>query len=264
MARKTLFRSVDADGTVEVVQEPSGVRTLHFGTASKQTVLDPQAPHKLILPYTRALTAGLLFRPDPGRILLIGLGGGALVHFFLHHFPRARIDVVERCPRVLAAARELFALPEGDPRLRVHLGDGREFLAHPGEAGGGGWDFLITDAFDARGPAEGTLARAFHETVRSRLSEGGVLAANLWSGQSGRLRRSLRTMETVYGRPVYRLRPKGKANVAALAGRPGLPERESVDLESRAVALQERLGLEYPRFLADMSPAGGGWLRGLA
>lgn len=262
MARRILFRGEAGDGVIEVVQETSGVRTLYFGTASKQTALDPEAPHRLILPYTRALTAALLFNPEPRRILLIGLGGGALAHFFRHHFPETVIDAVERCPRVVAVARDFFALPGEDPRLRIHLAEAQAFLET--EIGQGpSWDLVLTDAYDAQGPADATLDREFYRALRARLETDGVLAANLWSGRRGRVKRTLRGLEASYGRPVYVLRPRGKANMAALAGRGAMLEMDSAELRQRAKVLETRVGLDYPAYLEGLRPASGRRLPGL-
>ena len=263
MGRSTLYRQADTAGIIEVVQEPSGARTLHFGSVSKQTSLDPEAPHRLVLPYTRILTAALLFNPEPRRILLLGLGGGALVHFFLHHFPRARVEAVELRPQVVAVARDFFALPEGDPRLRVHLADAGGFLAAPGPDSAGSWDLVVTDVFDADGPASGSLDRAFYGAIGERLADGGVVAANLWSSNRFRLKGALRALAEVFGRPVFRLQPRGRANVAALAGRPPLPEGDRAGLARRAEALEQRIGLHYRRYLGDMEAVPRGWLEGL-
>lgn len=262
VARRTLYRHADNEGVIEVVQEPTGVRTLHFGSVSKQSSLDPQVPHQLVLPYTRILTAALLFRPEPRRILLLGLGGGALVHFFLHHFPQAQVEAVESWPQVVAVARDFFALPEGDPRLRLHLAEAGDFLAEPGPDSAGAWDLVVADVFGAQGPAAGTLDRAFYGQIQQRLEEGGVMAANLWSSNRLRLHGALKAMADAFGRPVYRLQPRGRANVAAFAGRPPLPEAASDRLGRRAEELGQRIGLDYRRYLADMEAVPRGWLEG--
>ncbi|MEF8793002.1 hypothetical protein [Thiohalorhabdus sp.] len=262
MARRTLYRHADSEGVIEVVQEPSGVRTLHFGSVSKQSSLDPQEPHWLVLPYTRILTAALLFRPEPRRILLLGLGGGALAHFFLHHFPAAQVEAVESWPRVVSVARDFFALAEDDPRLRIHLAEAGAFIADPGPDSPGAWDLVVADVFDARGPAAGTLARAFYGGIQQRLEEGGVMAANLWSSNRLRLNGALKAMSDAFGRPVYRLQPRGRANVAAFAGRPPLPQAAPDRMGRRAQELADRIGLDYRRYLGDMEAIPKGWLTG--
>ncbi len=75
------------------------------------------------------MMAFLLFHPEPREALMIGLGGGSLAKFFLKKFKQTSIRVVELDPRVLAAAREHFALPPDGARLRVEVGDGAEAIA---------------------------------------------------------------------------------------------------------------------------------------
>ncbi|MFA9459728.1 hypothetical protein [Thiohalorhabdus methylotrophus] len=262
MDRKTLYRHSDAEGTIEVVQEGEA-RSLYFGSPSKQSSVRPDAPHALVLPYTRTLTAALLFRPDPRRILLVGLGGGALAHFFLHYFPRAWVEAVENRAQVVAVARDFFALPLEDPRLTIHLRDAASFLAEPGTAPRRGWDLIVADAYNADGPEQATLLAEFYERCWLGLHPEGVLAANLWSSNRRRLRGTLGALEEVYGAPVYRLQARGRANVSAFAGRAPLPENPWHELTDRAVFLEERIGLAYRRYLTDLAPHRRGWLDSL-
>lgn len=255
MATRTLYRSEGEAGPIEVVQDSAGVRSLHFGTISKQSSVHPEAPHRLVLPYTRLLTAALLFRPAPERILLVGLGGGALAHFFLHYFPEARIDTVESRPEVVAVARDYFGLPVDHPRLTIRLLDAAELLADPRERPPEGWDLIVADAYTAAGPAAATIARAFYGDCRESLAEGGVLAANLWSSNRFRLVGVLRDLEAVLGRPVYRLQARGRGNVAAFAGRPPLPEELPERLGARARELETALDLPYAQYLSEMDIA---------
>ncbi|MFP4614831.1 MAG: hypothetical protein ACLFRB_03085 [Thiohalorhabdus sp.] len=259
MDRKILYRHRDNEGTIEVVQERDA-RSLYFGSPSKQSSVRPEAPHELVLPYTRTLAAALLFRPEPRRILLVGLGGGALAHFFLHHFPEARVEAVENRAAVVAVARDFFALPLDHPRLTVHLRDAGTFLAEAGAAPRGGWDLVVADAYNADGPDPATLLEEFYLGCRAGLHPEGVLAANLWSSRRRRLRAALEAMERVFGAPVYRLQARGRANVSAFARQGGLPADPGPALAERARALEERIGLAYERYLTDLEPHRRTWL----
>src|SRR5687767_7520156 len=111
------------------VSESRGVRTLHVGGEAIQSSMRLEDPYALALDYTRCMMAFLLFHPEPREALMIGLGGGSLAKFFFRKFKQTSIRVVELDPRVLAAAREHFALPPDDERFRVEIGDGAEALA---------------------------------------------------------------------------------------------------------------------------------------
>src|SRR3569623_1391487 len=121
-----IHRSRDADGPIEVVDD-GVIRTLHFGNDVRQSSMALHDPVHLMLLYTQAMMSCLLFQPDPKRVLLIGLGGGSLAKFLLHHFPRCKIDAVERRAAVVKLAHGYFQLPE-TPRLRVTVDDACEHL----------------------------------------------------------------------------------------------------------------------------------------
>ena len=114
-------RTQDEYGTIEVIEE-GGLCSLHFGSRPKQSSMFLHDPWRLALSYTRAMTAALLFNPQPQRALLVGLGGGSLAKFLLHHFPDCQIDVVELRKEVVNLAYDYFQLPL-DNRLNVVIGD---------------------------------------------------------------------------------------------------------------------------------------------
>ena len=123
------------------VRQRGAHRELYFN-AAKQTRMrlhDPLGPG---LSYTDAFHIAPLLRPEVRRILFIGLGGGTAAKQFLHHYPQATIDVVEIDPLVVMVAKKWFAVPD-DPRLRIHLMDGRTFVKRSTEQ----WDLVIIDAY---------------------------------------------------------------------------------------------------------------------
>ncbi|MDQ2695423.1 MAG: hypothetical protein M3Z21_08605, partial [Pseudomonadota bacterium] len=87
--------SRDAEGFIEVVDQ-FGLRSLHFGNPTLQSRMRLADPAALMVDYTRAMLAPLLFIDPPATVLILGLGGGSLARFMLYHFPRCRVQVVER------------------------------------------------------------------------------------------------------------------------------------------------------------------------
>ena len=71
------------------VRRDGDVRALTFvrdnGQEAVQSRVNLTAPHTLMAPYTRAMFAGYLYQPHPRRVLIVGLGGGAMVRFLTHH-----------------------------------------------------------------------------------------------------------------------------------------------------------------------------------
>jgi spermidine synthase len=73
----------------------------------------------------------LLQHPTPRRVLLIGGGASGVAGEILKHRVE-RLDYVELDPRLLALARRWLptklVAPLAEPRVHIHLGDGRQFV----------------------------------------------------------------------------------------------------------------------------------------
>ena len=72
----------DEHGAIEIV-ETDGVRALHFGTDPRQSSMFMNAPDQLHSKYVRAMMAWLLFKEQPGNVLMIGVGGLSLMNKLL-------------------------------------------------------------------------------------------------------------------------------------------------------------------------------------
>lgn len=246
----TIHEETGPGGTIEVVADGWGVRTLYFGSPSKQTSVDLTDPGRLVLPYTRCLAASVLLTGAPARVLLLGLGGGALVHFFRHAFPAACLDVVECWDRALAVARDFFALPEEDGRLTVHLADAADFVNAPRD--GEGYDLILVDAFGPQGVSESVSGAAFFAACRQWLSPAGVVAANLWSGNRRRFNRVIRDLEAGLAGELVRL-PAARGGNIILMGpvAPGTAAGLGA-LRAHAQELTADTGLDYVALLDAM------------
>ena len=156
------------------IREDLITRTMHFSIVEIQSRMSLMDPYALDLEYTRLMMGFLLFVPDPGRITMIGLGGGSLAKFCHRHLPRARIEVIEINPHVIELRKE-FHVPRNDRRFRVVEGDGARFVAvHPGHS-----DVLLVDGYDYDGQPSRLCSKRFYDDARRSLRPGGVLVANL-------------------------------------------------------------------------------------
>ncbi len=243
-----VHRTRDAHGAIEVV-EGGGSRTLHFGTEPKQSSMSLDDPIRLDLGYTRAMTCALLFsQPPPRRVLLLGLGGGSLCRFLLHHFPDCRIDVVEYRERVVEVAHDWFHLPESE-RLHILIEDAGQFMVLADPDRYGEYDLILVDAYDHAGMSPSVAGISFFDACRARLGPRGALAANLWSDDRIELQQSLADLSRAFSGHLLRLPVDGKANLIALAVDHGSPKRLLPRLQGPARELESRLGVEFSRFL---------------
>ncbi len=240
----TLFRR---DG-VEV-RERNGVRTLHLDSDTIQSAMRVDQPDELELSYTRAMMSFLLFCPPPRRVLLIGLGGGSLAKHIYRTMPEASVEVVEINAAVLEAARQYFHLPAEGPRLNVTIADGAEYVGSFDSA----FDALLVDAYDGRSLAASLATDGFFSAARRAIAPYGVLAMNLWSNDRT-FDRNVQRIERAFSGRCLCLPAERPGNVIVL-GFAGAVAPESLNwtrLHDRASILQQRFGLEFPRFVGNL------------
>ncbi|MGA7800846.1 MAG: spermidine synthase [Gammaproteobacteria bacterium] len=257
-AGDTICRRRDDTGVLEVVDDAI-TRTLYFGTPAKQSSMLLTNPRALALSYTRAMCACLLFQNAPRRVLLVGLGGGSLARFLLHHFPDCRIDAIEPRAAVIEIAREFFALPD-DPRLTVIPSDGIAYLQRR-SPGTPRYDLILVDAFDARGLAAGVATGGFCDACRDALTESGVLTINLWATDSRDFRQGYRCLRSAFEDQVLRLPVEQRGNVIALAFPHRIGTATLRELRTKAAQLEERYGLEFTALLRGLRRHNTGLLR---
>ncbi len=166
------------------VSEEEGVRYLHFGSRWIQGAMRLARPNALELDYTRDMMMPLLLRGGAGwprSVLLIGLGAASLTRFLHKHRPRAAQTIVEIEPAVIAAARQFFKLPPESARMRIEIADGADFVAYSDRE----FDLILVDGYDAKARTGMLDTLPFYCNCQARLSERGVLAANLLTRNHG-------------------------------------------------------------------------------
>ncbi|MSQ83018.1 MAG: spermidine synthase [Myxococcales bacterium] len=125
----------------------------------------------------RALIATTLHR-NPERVLEIGLASGAWARVVLSHPAVRSFDAIEINPSYtrLVAAYPQVAPVLSDPRVQLHVDDGRRWLVQHPDAR---FDLVVMNTtFHWRSNATSLLSREFMALVRSRLLPGGVFYFN--------------------------------------------------------------------------------------
>ena len=247
---RLIHRVEDELGEIEVVDDGL-YRSLHFGTEPKQSSMLLADPVSLSLIYTRAMTTALLLCPAPQRFLLIGLGGGSLARFLLHHYPACHIDAVEFRPRVRDLAHSHFMLPN-EPRLAIHIDDAGHFLRTADEERFTDYDAIFVDAFIGTGIARSVIGLSIYDACRSRLAPEGILSMNLWSGDFVRARDIIQDLGKSFGGNVMQLPVLGKENIIALAGTGYRLKKRLRTIANRATELERQTGVEYGIFLRQL------------
>ncbi|MBL8378128.1 MAG: spermidine synthase [Burkholderiales bacterium] len=234
--------------------EERGVRTLHFGSVWVQGAMRIADPFRLELEYTRELFAGLIFQPAPRAFTLIGLGAGSATKFAWKNFPRSRVTSVDIDPAVIACARTHFALPADSSRHAAVCADGHDYLAaHPHST-----DYLIVDVYDARAAGPVLSSRGFYGACRDALVTDrlAVIAVNLF-GRHKSHDLNFGNLEQAFDGRVLALPASARGNVIAFGFAGPHSEIALAELRRVAAGLKERLGLEFPRWLAGFRRENG-------
>jgi len=239
-----VYSSRSGDHPVLVTDE-DGLRTLRFGTEERQTCIDLERPWELQLAYTQWMVTALLLYPRPENFLLIGLGGGALPHFLLHHHPEARIDVVEKERLVIDLAHSSFRLPRRDG-LRVVHRDALSFLRTDPATG---YHIAFLDIFGPGSMAPALFEPELYRLLLERLRPGGVLAVNLWSGDQSLYEQALRAAGEGCGGRLLRMQVKKRSNVILLGFAGEIPHQTIKKAHKRSEEYQQRYGIDFTPFL---------------
>ena len=243
---RLLERSGCDDSCLEVY-ENDRFRWLQHGNGTLQSAMDRHAPERLVLPYTAAMLAALLFMPVPRRALMLGLGGASQARFLRHHFPDTRITAWESDARVIALARRHFAVHAEDVGAHIVNDDARAAVASHEHAA----DLILMDLFSAQGSEPWVGERALHDDCRRNLTAQGVLVANLWVNSDDELLSAMAGVEAAFAGRILLLTVPGYRNHVVLAFNGG-PCLDFVSLRERASRLGERTGLDFGNMLDSM------------
>jgi spermidine synthase len=180
------------------VTDLGDTRTLYLD-GQRHSAMDRSDPTRHVFSYTRYFHLPYLFVEDPDqidRVLFVGGGGFTGPRRFVEEYD-AHVDVVELDPEVIHVAREYFGVEESD-QLDIHQGDGRRFLRNADEE----YDLIVMDAYKKDKVPFHLTTVEFMQLASDRLSDRGILYANVIAAPSGPASRfyraEVRTMQQVF------------------------------------------------------------------
>jgi spermidine synthase len=153
---------------IRVVEE-EGTRYMLIDGGT-HTIVDAETGESLF-PYVDVLDIARDFFAEPGKMVLVGLGGGSVVKRFAG--ADWTVDAVEIDPVVTKVARAHFGLE--DSEATVHHMDGRRYFNVTAD----NYDLVIMDAFGSSSIPFHLVTKEAFALIRSRLTEGGILAMNI-------------------------------------------------------------------------------------
>jgi spermidine synthase len=232
------------------ISEEAGVRYLHFGSSWVQGAMRIARPFALELDYTRELMVPLLLHGDewPRKVLQVGLGAASVTKFLWRYRPQAKLTVVEIDPRVEAAARQFFKLPDDPARIDIRHGDGADFMVKSRQR----FDLILVDGFDADARPGQLDTLPFYLDCRARLADDGLLCVNLLSRRKD-FGKSVKRLEEAFDEHAIAFPSCDSGNAIALA-RTGTGETPTLEeLKAAATHLKEETGLNLSPTLARLA-----------
>lgn len=192
-------------------------------------------PDDLPMPYARAMSIAAIYPQDVKRVLMLGLGGGAVSTYLGRFLPDATIDTVELDPGVIDVAKKYFGVRETS-KSRIHEADGRVFLNRHNEL----YDLIVVDAFTGSYIPFHLMTQEFYRLVRDRLAPHGVAAFNIIPGTK-LYDSNLRTLQAVFD--SIDLYHSGDEEVIVIGRRDPLPASQT--LTQKAAAAQMRYNFRF-------------------
>jgi spermidine synthase len=162
---------VDQGGRRYLTHDPQG------SIATVQSSLDLARPESLASSYARLMMLAMAQAGQTRRVLQIGVGAGSMAGYVVRNWPQTRVDAVELDPVAIELGTEHFNL-RADPRLAIHIADGRAWLAASAER----FDVVMLDAYDHRTIPAALADASFFALVAEHLAAGGAVAQNAYRG----------------------------------------------------------------------------------
>lgn len=220
--------------------------TLSFDELRVQSEMRLDAPHELVLGYTRTMMGFLLFNPQPAHIAMIGLGGGSLAKYCYAMLRDSTITVAEIDPDVIAL-RERFFIPYDDDRLQIHCADGAAFV----RAATHQYDVLLVDGYTQHGQSLSLGTQRFYNDCHHCLTEQGILVVNLHDLNIG-TEPLIARIRHAFNHAVMIIDAEDSTNRIVFAGKGGVLDVSVEQLLDRVAQLQMHLPLNLYRTVREM------------
>jgi len=170
------------------IRRNRSVRTMIFvrdsGEEALESQIDLTKPHELRFTYLNFMFADFLLRPDhqpDDHALIVGLGGGSMVHFLQRYVPKLRVDAVEIDPVVVDMAQRYFGV-ENNQQVKLITQDAFVFFDETPST----YSTIYMDAFlkpaadtDNTGVPLNLRTQRFYKSLQKKLKPDGVVVFNI-------------------------------------------------------------------------------------
>ena len=211
-----------------------------------QSKLDIEKKEELLLQHCRAMMSFLLFQPKPKSLLLLGLGGGNLIHFLSHWFPDINIEAVEINYKMVEIAKKYFAVVE-TPRINIKVSDAFSFIANERD---NCVDVILVDIHDGKCIPGFIANHEFMDHCYRTLSEKGVLVINVIANSDEDFLKIMKALRRSFTGVSLCMTLKDNKNIMVFAFK-SLNTLDMDRLHIKADKLQQKYDIEFSQFIKD-------------
>lgn len=249
--KKLLFFEEAPGGGLEVWQHGS-IRTLYIRNRKAiQSRLDMVQKEKLQLQPTRAMMSFLLFQEKPQSLLLLGLGGGGIIHFLTHWFPELNITAVDVDERIVSIGKKYFALSPllATPQVTIKNDDALSYLKKSKQ---GKESVILVDLHDGDSLPVFLYTPAFMAHCFDSLLPGGVLVINVIVEDESGFTSLLVALRHVFTDVSFCMTFENQKNILLFAFKaPGSLDLTLLPL--KASQCQKKYGIEFEAFINNVT-----------
>ena len=172
---KVIYKTTSFYGEIKVVQAGEQRVLLVDGvTQSEEKIKNHQVTPAYIIDMNNLISR---YHPTAGKALVIGLGGGNIVHALLEK--NFTVDVVEIDKKIIFVATQYFGV---DPKqANITLEDGRRFVRKCKTK----YDVVVLNTFSGEATPSHMLTREFFKEVNGVLNDSGISVLNFISYVQG-------------------------------------------------------------------------------
>lgn len=189
-----------------------------------ESMIDLSQPHELLIEYTQFMFVSYIHRPEQRKVLIVGLGGGAMVQFLKKYDPEVEVHVVEIDKEIINIAEKYFKT-RSEGKVKIIQADAFKYLAETEER----YDVIYMDAFlkpsrdtDPNGVPLALKTARFYKQVQDKLTTDGLVVFNLnpHSGSRNDIAGISKSFNNAY---VYTLPSGGFVVAASIASTKDVP-----------------------------------------
>jgi spermidine synthase len=187
------IRTLWACGIDAFGREPKNSDISPTSGKTRQTVIDFKNPHYPQLEYTRNALMALALCHKPEAILVLGLGGGYLPMALGKLSGNTIIDVIEIDRNVLKVAKKFFNFQTSE-KCRLFVNDAYLFIKKTNRE----YNIIIMDAYIGGDVPKALKSINFLMAAKKKLTEGGVMALNLFTSDELYYTNMMNKISTVF------------------------------------------------------------------